>query len=514
MASAGIRKTPSGRYKVWWRLDDDSQGAKTFDTRDQARKFKHDLLSRIARGTWTDPRLGKTPFETWALEWWETWSADSDRSPTTLATTEGRLRRHVLSFFGPRELRAITPSLVRRWQTGLRARLAHDTVMACRSVLYRILQAAEDDGLVDANPVRKVRAPEQPVDPDQVFGEAKRRAYTPEEAGQVLAHFPRHWRDHVICLLGTGLRFGEFAGLSASRVHLDRQPPVVQVVNVAYYAGRFGRGIKNRPKSAASVREVPLPRQAAAAIRRQLPTHPGPGAALASPLALVFAGPGGANGVPRGARSELWRRNFERTYHRAIAKLTDPAAASLRPSAARVAKSLRAAGPATAAELAARLATSGRALRPATIQTALEELEAAGLAVSSPAVPGPEGPPAAACWAAVTPPRNPVLDDLELHGPHDFRHTYATWLEDAGIPSRVIDELMGHAQSGRTRGERGSVVGRRYRHTTPEMAARAVAAIEARLEVVLAVAARLLPESDIPDNRARGPDGTAQAELR
>jgi hypothetical protein len=72
---------------------------------------------------------------------------------------------------------------------------------------------------------------------------------------------------------------------------------------------------------------------------------------------------------------------------------------------------------------------------------------------------------------------------------------------------------MGHAQSGRTRGERGSVIGRRYRHTTPEMAARAVAAIEARLDVVLAVAARLL-ESVIPDNRAWGADWTVQAELR
>jgi integrase len=84
----------------------------------------------------------------------------------------------------------------------------------------------------------------------------------------------------------------------------------------------------------------------------------------------------------------------------------------------------------------------------------------------------------------VTPPRNPILDELELHGPHDFRHTYATWLEDAGIPSRVIDELMGHG--GRRDGaERGSVIGRHYRWTTPEMAARVVAAIEARLAIVL-----------------------------
>jgi hypothetical protein len=59
MASAGIRKTSTGRYKVWWRLDDASQGSQTFDTRDQARDFKHDLLARLARGSWVDPRLGK-----------------------------------------------------------------------------------------------------------------------------------------------------------------------------------------------------------------------------------------------------------------------------------------------------------------------------------------------------------------------------------------------------------------------------------------------------------------------
>jgi hypothetical protein len=68
MASAGIRRTPTGRYRVWWRLDDASQGSQSFDTRDQARDFKHDLLARLARGSWVDPRLGKQVFETWARE--------------------------------------------------------------------------------------------------------------------------------------------------------------------------------------------------------------------------------------------------------------------------------------------------------------------------------------------------------------------------------------------------------------------------------------------------------------
>jgi integrase len=83
--------------------------------------------------------------------------------------------------------------------------------------------------------------------------------------------------------------------------------------------------------------------------------------------------------------------------------------------------------------------------------------------------------------------RETMLASLELHGPHDLRHTFATWLEDAGIPSRVIDELMGHATGLR---RDGSTTGPRYRHTTPEMEARAVAAIEQRLAVALPVAGR------------------------
>jgi integrase len=77
----------------------------------------------------------------------------------------------------------------------------------------------------------------------------------------------------------------------------------------------------------------------------------------------------------------------------------------------------------------------------------------------------------------------PRFPDLDLHGPHDLRHTFATWLEDGGIPNRVIDELMGH-ESGR-RSREGSTIGPRYRHTTAEMLARVVAAIEERLATSL-----------------------------
>jgi integrase len=47
----------------------------------------------------------------------------------------------------------------------------------------------------------------------------------------LLAQFPLFWWDHVPCLLGTGLRFGELAGLRRRRVHLDRALPGLQVVD-------------------------------------------------------------------------------------------------------------------------------------------------------------------------------------------------------------------------------------------------------------------------------------------
>jgi integrase len=294
-------------------------------------------------------------------------------------------------------LDVIRPTLIRQWQNQLAGQLGHESLMACRSILFRILQLAEDEGAIAVNPVRKVPAPKRRVDPDLVFADANRRALTPEEAGRLLARFPLFWWDHVLCLLGTGLRFGEFAGLRLRRVHLDRAIPVLQVVDTRYQAGRFGSGFKPRPKSDAGIREIPLTPRVVEAIRRQLPPEP-------DADALVFTGPGGGNGVPAGTRTTLSRHGFRRLY-----------------------------------------------------QTATRRAET-------------------------------DLAHLQLRGPHDLRHSFSTWLEDEGIPARVIDELMGHQRSRGGELEGGSRIGARYRHTTPEMAARVVQTLDTRLTLALHVA--------------------------
>jgi integrase len=402
MASVGVRRRVSRRtgrvtHQVWWLLDDGSQGAQTVASAAEARELQAEKQLEIARGAWLGRRRGRLTFDRWADEWWAVWSTDPDRSPTTLAATENRLRRHVRPWFGQRPLEAIQPTLVRQWQNQLAGQLGYESLMACRSILFRILQLAEDEGAIAANPVRKVPSPRRRVDPERIFAEATRRVLTPEEAGWLLARFPLFWWDHVLCLLGTGLRFGEFAGLRSHRVHLNRTIPVLQVVDTRYQAGRFGSGFKPRPKSDASFREIPLASLVVEAIRRQIPPQP-------DPDALVFTGPGGGNGVPFGTRTTLSRHGFRRLYQTATHR-------------ARI-----------------------------------------------------------------------DLTHLQLRGPHDLRHSFSTWLEDEGIPARVIDELMGHQRSRRGELEGGSRVGARYRHTTPEMASRVVQALDTRLRLALYVA--------------------------
>ena len=164
MASVGIRKRVSARtgrvtYQVWWLLDDGSQGAQTASTPAEARTLQAEKQLEIDRGAWLGRRRGRLTFDRWGDEWWAVWSTDPDRSPTTLAATENRLRRHVRPWFGQRPLEAIGPTLVRQWQNQLASQLGHESLMACRSILFRILQLAEDEGAITTNPVRKVPAP-------------------------------------------------------------------------------------------------------------------------------------------------------------------------------------------------------------------------------------------------------------------------------------------------------------------------------------------------------------------
>jgi integrase len=191
----------------------------------------------------------------------------------------------------------------------MEGKLGHSGVMACRSILLRILEAARTERLIASNPVRDVEPPKPRINPEWVFGHERRRTLTPEEFGRFLAACRPFYRDHFVAQVGTGLRSGELLGLRRRRVNPELRR--IEVIEVRYEAGEFGRGFKHEPKSPASVRVVPMCEQVRQVVVRQL-------AACADPADLVFPGPGGSNGVPRGARAPLATHNLRRAYKAAV----------------------------------------------------------------------------------------------------------------------------------------------------------------------------------------------------
>jgi integrase len=79
------------------------------------------------------------------------------------------------------------------------------------------------------------------------------------------------------------------------------------------------------------------------------------------------------------------------------------------------------------------------------VEAALNRLEAAGLAARI----SDDGQPQR--WTAAEPEAGETaLANLELHGPHDLRHTFATWLE-RGSNEQIGEDGRSHSICGGTR---------------------------------------------------------------
>jgi integrase len=220
MPSIEYRPDRPKPYRARYWAPDGKLHSRSFARKDDAQRWLTSEEASKLKGSWIDPSRARQSFGDWAEEWWAVWSTNPRRSPAALQTTESHLRLHIRPYFAGRRLGAISVQFVRRWQHELGATASYDLTMACRSVLFRIMQAAEDDYLIPFNPVRKVKAPRRPVDPEAVFGRVRRRAYTPEEFGRFLAACPAFYRDHFLVQVGTGLRSGGVFGMRDRPVDL------------------------------------------------------------------------------------------------------------------------------------------------------------------------------------------------------------------------------------------------------------------------------------------------------
>jgi integrase len=242
------RRVRNGKttYRARYRDPAGRQRSKVFARKADAQRFLNETETAKARGTWTDPSLGRVLFRDWLGEWWAT---TTNLRPKTRDRDELLLRRMALPSFGAVPLAAISQRDVRAWVAELSARgLAPATVQKAYQLLGKVLGAAVDAGMLAESPCRRVPLPK--VEREEM------RFLTSAEVATLADAIDRRYRALVLVAAYGGLRIGELAGLRRSRVDLLRGTVTVAEIVVEV------RGVLHvgPPKTRASRRMVGLPR--------------------------------------------------------------------------------------------------------------------------------------------------------------------------------------------------------------------------------------------------------------
>jgi integrase len=239
------RRLPSGRYQAQYRGVDGGVrtvkgGPWTHKAEAERRAGEAEAAAR-APG-WRDPSAALKPWGEWCEEWWATRSVEA----STLAADVGRRDNHLLPRWGDVPLVDITRHDVKAWAADLRRKgLSAGTVQRVVALMSVSLAGAVDAEVLGANPAARLK-----LDAPAASAE---RYLERGEFDAIAAHLDGAWLRMALLLVGTGMRFGEAAGLHRHRVDVRRQ----EVSVIETWAPAAG-AIKAYPKGRKR-REVPLP---------------------------------------------------------------------------------------------------------------------------------------------------------------------------------------------------------------------------------------------------------------
>ena len=131
--------------------------SRSFTRRADAQKYLTEIEAAKLKGTWVDPKHGRTRFRDWHEEWW---GSVVNLRPSTRLRDEIYLRRYVVARFGDMPLDAIRQREVRAWVAWLLAQgLAPATVVKAYQLLSKVMTAAVDAGMLAQSPCRGVPLP-------------------------------------------------------------------------------------------------------------------------------------------------------------------------------------------------------------------------------------------------------------------------------------------------------------------------------------------------------------------
>ncbi|RJQ87221.1 tyrosine-type recombinase/integrase [Amycolatopsis panacis] len=198
-------------FRVRYRLDDGSIFTETgFADRNEEENRAADIESDQRRRRFVDPRLAETTIDEWVRQWSDahrvadiTWAAcDSHIRPRWSGSAVGDIPRIA----------------VKGWvNKTLRPTLSDKSTQDILVVFSMILGEAVDEGLIGANPCRKLRI---------TFADRPERPHaTTDEVDALAGRMSPDNGLMTITAAYTGLRWGEITGLQWTRTHLDDDIP-------------------------------------------------------------------------------------------------------------------------------------------------------------------------------------------------------------------------------------------------------------------------------------------------
>jgi integrase len=292
-----IRTDRYGKGKRWRARYADADGrdrSQSFSRKGDAEKFLATVTADVLRGSYVDPQRSKLPFQDYA----QRWLAAQTLAPSSRRTYEIYLRTRINPELGHRALGSLTPTDVRLLLRGLHDDLSRLTVHHVHGLLSTILRAAVEDGYLTKNPAH---APHGTAP-----GKGRHPAIKPRSVEQVQAlidAMPDRYRLAALLGAGCGLRVGEVLGLRIGSVRIDDGELAV-VEQLQLLPG--SPPVLRPPKTASSIRVVPLPQIVADAIVLHLELWPG------DDEDLVLRSRTGAHIWPNTFNDSIWRAAAKR----------------------------------------------------------------------------------------------------------------------------------------------------------------------------------------------------------
>jgi integrase len=260
---ARVRTDRYGKGQRWRARYTDADGrdrSQAFARKGDAERFLATVTADVLRGSYVDPQRAKLALQTYT----ERWLAAQTLAPSSRRTYEIYLRTRIHPALGGRALGSLTPTDVRQLLRSLHEDLSQLTVHHVHGLLSTILRAAVEDGYLAKNPCART-AP----------GKGRRPSVKPRSLAQVQAlidALPDKYRVAAVLGAGCGLRVGEVLGLRIRAVRIEEAELAV-VEQLQLLPG--SPPVLRPPKTASSIRVVPLPQLVADAVVLHLDRWPG-----------------------------------------------------------------------------------------------------------------------------------------------------------------------------------------------------------------------------------------------